>query len=169
MKFFVGVASAGIGTKSAATGDKETTAIMTFDKKQLREIYDRTTGYCHLCRKKLSWRHYGQIGRRGAWEVEHSVAQRNGGTHHGNNLYAACCDCNRKKGSLTTRTARGWNGFTRAPMCVERRKAARAENTVLGMVGGGVAGFVIGGPIGCAIGIAAGGKFGNSLNPDETG
>lgn len=97
------------------------------------------------------------------------MAQCNGGAHHGNNLYAACCDCNRKKGSLTTRTARRWNGHTRAPMCAEKRKTARAENTILGMVGGAIAGFVVGGLAGCAIGIATGAKIGNSLNPDETG
>jgi hypothetical protein len=141
---------------------------MPFDHIQLNRIFDRTSGHCHICRKKLCRSNYGCVGKRGAWEVEHSVAQCNGGTHHGNNLYAACCDCNRKKGSLPTPTALRWHGHTRAPMSVKKREVARTENTILGMVGGGIAGFVVGGPLGCAFGIAAGGKFGNSLNPDET-
>ena len=84
-------------------------------------------------------------------------------------LNAACIKCNRDKGRLTTRTVLGWNGHSKAPMSVERREAARAENTFLGLVGGGLAGLALGGPVGLAIGIAAGGKFGNSLNPDKTG
>lgn len=142
---------------------------MSFDPEQLRRIFDRTSGYCHICHKKLCRNNYAQFGKRGAWEVEHSLAQCKGGSDHCNNLYAACIPCNRKKGKLTTRTARGRNGHRKAPMSTARRDAARTENTILGMVGGGIGGFVLAGPVGCAIGVAAGGKLGNSLNPDETG
>lgn len=142
---------------------------MSFQPEQLSRIFDRTSGYCHICRKKLCRNNYGQFGKRGAWEVEHSLAQCKGGSDHGNNLYAACIKCNREKGKLTTRTVRGRHGHTRAPMPIERRETARAENTFLGMVGGGLAGLLLGGPVGCALGVAAGGKFCNSLNPDETG
>lgn len=142
---------------------------MPFELEQLTRIFNRTSGYCHICHKKICRHNYGKLGKRGAWEVEHSVPQCKSGSHHGNNLYAACITCNRDKGRLTTRTVRGWNGHSKAPMSVERREAARAENTFLGLVGGGLAGLALGGPIGLAIGIAAGGKFGNSLNPDKTG
>lgn len=86
-----------------------------------------------------------------------------------NNLYAACIPCNRDKSNATTRTARNWNGKTRAPMSTERRKRAKGENIFLGAVYGGLAGLVIGGPVGAVAGAFAGGKFGRSLNPDETG
>ncbi|MEI8043966.1 MAG: hypothetical protein WCL11_21325 [Verrucomicrobiota bacterium] len=109
---------------------------MPFELEQLTRIFNRTSGYCHICHKKLCRCNYGQLGKRGAWEVEHSVPQCKGGSHHGNNLYAACIKCNRDKGKLTTRTVRGWNGLTKAPMSVKRREAARAENTFLGLVGG---------------------------------
>ncbi len=142
---------------------------MAFTSEQLTRIFDRTSGYCHICHKKLCRSNYGKVGRRGAWEVEHSVPQCKGGSDHGNNLYAAHILCNRKKGKVTTRTARGWSGHSKAPLSTEKRRVARAQNTVLGMLGGGIAGFAVGGPVGCAIGIAAGGKLGNSLNPDKTG
>lgn len=142
---------------------------MSFASEQLNRIFKRTSGYCHICRKKLCRNNYGEFGQRGAWEVEHSVPQCKGGSDRSNNLYAACIPCNRDKGKLTTRTARRWNGHTKAPMSVERRNAARAENTFLGAVGGAFAGLALGGPVGLAIGIAAGGQFGNSLNPDKTG
>lgn len=142
---------------------------MTFDKEQLDRIFDRTSGRCHICAKQLCRNNYGKSGARGAWEIEHSVAKCNGGTDHANNLFAAHISCNRKKGRVTTRTARAWNGKTRAPMSVMRRTKARNENTFLGTVAGGIAGFVIAGPIGALAGSVAGGKFGRSLDPDKTG
>jgi len=142
---------------------------MAFEIEQLARIFNRTSGYCHICRKKLCRKNYGQLGQRGAWEVEHSVPQCKGGSHHGNNLYAACIKCNRDKGAMTTRTVRGWHGHTRAPMPIERREVAQAENTFLGSVGGGLVGLLLGGPVGCALGVAAGAKIGKSLNPDMTG
>lgn len=142
---------------------------MTYNKEWLNHIFARTTGYCHICRKKLSRNNYGKIGHRGAWEVEHSVPRSKGGTEHSNNLFAACCGCNRAKSNLTTRTARRWNGHTRAPMSSKQRTNARVVNTVLGMVGGAAAGFALGGPVGTMIGLMTGAKIGHSLNPDETG
>lgn len=142
---------------------------MPFDREKLGAIYRRTSGYCHLCHKKLSMINYGRIGKRGAWEVEHSVPQCKGGTDHANNLYAACCSCNRDKSDMPTRTARAWNGKTRAPMGLEKRREARTENTFIGALTGGLTGLVIGGPVLGVIGVLAGGKLGNSLNPDKTG
>jgi hypothetical protein len=142
---------------------------MAFDSNQLTRIFNRTSGKCHICRKKLCRNNYGEFGRRGAWEVEHSVAQCKGGTDHCNNLYAACVSCNRRKGKLTTATARSWHGHTKAPMSVDRQEKARIENTVLGMLGGSLAGLAVGGPVGCFLGLAAGGGIANSLDPDQTG
>src|SRR5438876_7488278 len=46
---------------------------MSFSDETLSCIHDRTSGYCHLCWRKVCFRNYGIIGARGAWEVEHSV------------------------------------------------------------------------------------------------
>ena len=81
---------------------------MVFTDDQLDAIYDRTSGYCHICRKKLAFKNYGKLGQRGAWEVEHSRAQAKGGTDRLNNLYPACITCNRRKGTRTTRTLRSF-------------------------------------------------------------
>jgi len=82
-----------------------------------------------------------------AHQVEHSVPQCKGGSDHGNNLYAAHIRCNREKRRVMTRTARGWNGKTKAPISVGKRKVARTENTFLGAVSGDLAGLAVGGPI----------------------
>jgi hypothetical protein len=141
---------------------------MIFDKERLDRIFNRTSGYCHICHRKLCRNNYGKLGARGAWEVEHSIPQCNGGTHHGNNLFAAHIICNRKKGRLTSRTARNWNGKSRAPMSIARREEAKDENTLLGAVAGGLAGFSLGGPVGAIVGALAGSQCGRTLNPDKT-
>ncbi len=84
----------------------------SYDEREL--IYDRTSGYCHLCKRKLSFKNYAKPGKKGAWEVEHSQPRAKGGSDRLSNLYAACIPCNRDKGTATTRTARGWHGRTRA-------------------------------------------------------
>lgn len=80
---------------------------MEWSDSQLSAIYDRTSGYCHICRKKLAFSNYACSGERGAWEVEHSVPRAAGGTDRLNNLFAACIDCNRSKGACSTRSCRG--------------------------------------------------------------
>lgn len=87
----------------------------------LKCIYTRTEGACHVCRKKLCFNNYGKMGRRGAWEIEHSVPVSKGGTDHLNNLYAACIPCNRSKGTSHTRTARAEYGYRRAPLSKKQR------------------------------------------------
>ena len=63
---------------------------MPYSDERLSDIYDRTSGYCHICGKKLSFSNYCRPGCKGAWEVEHSKARVNGGCDSLNNLYAAC-------------------------------------------------------------------------------
>lgn len=138
---------------------------MAYTRSELRRIYDRTSGYCHLCARKLSFTNYGRPGEKGAWHVEHSVPRAKGGTDHGNNLYAACISCNLEKDTLTTRTVRAWNGRTRAPLSREHRKKVRAKNAVLGGVIGGILGCAFG-PPGAAIGAAIGAKIGHDVKPD---
>lgn len=137
---------------------------MAFDKNQRRKIYDRTDGYCHICHKKLSLKNYGVVGEHGAWEVEHSRPRSKGGTDHGNNLYAACIPCNRDKSNCCTRTARRWNGTTRAPFSKAKKAAERRENGILGGIAGGTIGLV-GGPVGVAIGALVGSQIGKAIRP----
>jgi len=139
---------------------------MTFSRAQLRWIYKRTSGYCHICHKKLAFGNYGSCGARAAWEVEHSNPHAKGGTNRLNNLFAACISCNRSKGTHTTRTARAKHGKARAPLSAKKRKSARQENAVLGGLAGAAIGAIFG-PVGAAAGAAVGAHLGHKKNPDR--
>jgi len=134
---------------------------MAYDNDTLNDIYDRTDGRCHICGKKLSFVNYGKLGRRGAWEVEHSRSRARGGTDRLCNLFSACIPCNRQKATRTTKTARTWHGRTRAPLSKTARKEAQMSNTVNGAVIGGLLGFLAG-PRGAVAGAAIGGILGSS-------
>ncbi len=57
---------------------------MSYNNTVLKQAYERTDGNCHICREKLSFSNYAQPGRRGAWEIDHSVPLSKGGKdHHG--------------------------------------------------------------------------------------
>lgn len=138
---------------------------MAFTQEQRSRIYDRTSGRCHLCHKKLAFKNYGAFGTRGAWEVEHSRPQANGGTHHLNNLFPACIHCNRAKGTFSAASARAKNGKRHAPLSKSRRAAAKAENAFLG----GLVGVVLGaaaGPLTAFACAAAGAHFGHQIDPE---
>lgn len=130
----------------------------TFDAVKQRQVYDRTDGYCHVCRKKLALKNYGKYGERGAWEIDHSKPQAKNGTHHLNNLLAACPSCNRSKQAKHNQVARAKHGHKAAPLSKPKAKQARAENATLGAVAGGLIGFA-GGPI---VALAAG-AFGHAV------
>ena len=70
---------------------------MAYTRIELRQIYDRTSGYCHICHRKMSFTNYGCPGQKGAWEIEHSVPRSKGGTHTWENVVAACRPCNARK------------------------------------------------------------------------
>lgn len=142
--------------------------IMAWNAEELDWIFRRTSGKCHLCHGLLARCNYAREGERGAWEVEHSVPRSKGGTDRLSNLYAAHIKCNRDKSAMTTRTARGWNGKTRAPMSPEKREKAQVENTVLGGGVGALVGLALG-PGGWILGALVGGCFGSELDPDMTG
>ncbi len=139
---------------------------MAFTDDELNDIYERTSGYCHICGKKLAFTNHGRGGSRGAWEVEHSRPRAKGGTDRLSNLYPACITCNRAKGARNTRTARRHHGRTRAPLSVNRRKGAKKQNAVVGGILGGAVGSLLG-PWGAAVGAAIGAKAGYDKNPDE--
>lgn len=140
---------------------------MRYDKATLKRIYDRTTGYCHLCGKKLAFSNYAQRGRRGAWEVEHSRPRSKGGHDHLNNLYAACVDCNRDKSAVTTQTSRGWHGRSKAPLSKQNRKIEKRKGAVAGGVLGAVVGAALVGPVGAWIGGGIGAVLGHGANSDR--
>ncbi len=136
-----------------------------YSKTELRAIYDRTSGYCHLCGEKMAFTNYGQHGERGAWEIEHSNPKARGGTDRANNLYAACIDCNRSKGDGSTRSVRQGNGLRRAPLSRQAVADKKAANTAVGGGLGLVVGAMAGGPVGAAVGAVIGGAIGNSIRP----
>ena len=139
---------------------------MAYDNDRLNEIYDKTDGYCHLCHKKLSFTNHGKRGKKGSWHVEHSIAKANGGTNHLNNLFPACIKCNEEKGTVHSKTARGWKGNTRAPYSKAKKKKIRTNKTVGGAMIGGALGSILG-PGGAIIGATIGGALGNSSSPKK--
>jgi hypothetical protein len=139
---------------------------MGYTGDELTSIYERTSGYCHICRKKLAFKNYGRFGERGAWEVEHSNPRVRGGTNCASNLYAACVSCNRRKRDSATRTARSDYGYRKAPLSSAERKKARIENAVAGGVAGAVVGSIFG-PGGALVGSVIGARIGHKSNPDK--
>lgn len=139
---------------------------MPYSDEQLSAIYDRTSGYCHLCHKKLSFNNYGTVGTKGAWEVEHSRPKANGGSNRANNLYPACVSCNRSKGTVSSRAVQTWSGRTRAPLSREKRKGEKRKNAVAGGIIGGLIGSIAG-PLGAVAGAAIGAKLGHDADPDN--
>ena len=140
---------------------------MGYSNERLEKIFDRTSGYCHICAGKLAFRNYAVSGARGAWEVEHSKPKCEGGTDHLNNLYAAHISCNRSKRATCTRKARAKHGRTKAPLSSKRRKEAKFGNVADGAFIGGVVGGLIGGPFGAAVGATIGGKCGYDEDLDD--
>lgn len=133
---------------------------------EIRAIYDRTRGKCHLCHKQLSIANYGLHRERGAWQVDHSVPVSRNGTDHGNNLKPACIPCNLHKSACCTRTARRRNGTRRAPLPRQKFQAAKTENTVFGGGLGATIGGLVFGPVGAAVGAFVGAALGDSVDPD---
>jgi len=140
---------------------------MAKDYTHLRSVYDKTHGNCHICRRKLSFKNHGKIGHKGSWHIEHSIPRAKGGTSHFNNLFPACIDCNIDKGIRTSRTARKYNGHTRAPYSKKRKAEIREGRTAVGAAIGGAIGIALGGPLGGLVGTALGAAIGNSSSPKK--
>ena len=139
---------------------------MRFTDDHLNDIYDRTSGKCHLCGKKLCFRNYGRFGARGAWEVEQSNPKSRGGSDGMNNLHPACISCNRAKNNGSTRSARAACGMRKAPLPFAARGRAKAENAVAIGILGALAGSVLG-PVGVILGGALGAGLGHKQDPDD--
>ncbi len=133
-----------------------------------KKIFGRTDGRCHICRKKLCFNNYGVNGARGSWHVEHSKCRANGGTDHGNNLYAACIVCNLQKGTFSTRAVRSRNGYTKAPFSQAKKESVRGTNTWLGGAIGVATGAIVIGTGGAAFFLGSiGALIGNAINPEK--
>jgi len=124
---------------------------MRYSKEKLREIYNRTTGYCHICHKKVALKNYNSAGSRGAWEVEYSKPRAKGGSDYLRNLYPACISCNRSKGKKPNQSVRAKHGIKPAPLSKERRKKAKRANAISdGLAGVAVGGYILG-PVGALV------------------
>lgn len=138
---------------------------MNYEDGDLKRIFSRTEGSCHICRNKLCFNNHGKFGRRGGWEIEHSVPVSKGGTDHLNNLYAACISCNRSKGNATTRTARAEHGYRKAPPS----KQQRARNAWAGGAIGTLAMLFVPPPVRllvAVVGAVTGAWIGHSADPE---
>ncbi len=74
---------------------------MSWTSETINNVFDKTDGYCRYCGKRIYWKNYGRPGERGAWEIDHSVPMAIGGTDNLRNLWPACIECNRDKGTTT--------------------------------------------------------------------
>lgn len=136
---------------------------MSYAPETLKKLYDKTNGRCHICYKKLARVNYGKHGRRGAWEVDHSVPRARGGTDRQSNLLPACTTCNRSKQDSTTRVARSEHGHTRRPRSRQEVKEAQNTGAVTGLVSGLLVGARVGGPPGAVVGGLIGFFIGSSV------
>jgi HNH endonuclease len=139
---------------------------MSYMDDELDAIFERTDSHCHICGKKLCRNNYGLWRRKGAWEVEHSVPRSNGGSERLNNLYAAHISCNREKGTVTTRTARKWNGRSKAPLSKESKEKIRSRNRWGWGTAGAISGASIAGPAGFVVGGLIGAVIGDQIKPE---
>lgn len=138
---------------------------MAYDVEQLKRIFGKTSGRCHICRDQLSFNNYGNPDSRGSWEVEHSVPRAKGGTNHLNNLYASCITCNRSKGRSTTKSARAKNGYKSAPLSKDKK----VNNALTGGAIGTLVTFLVPPHIRVAaavFGAVAGAVIGHEVEPD---
>lgn len=135
---------------------------MKYTKAQLRQIYRKTNGRCHLTGKRIVFKHYGLAGNRGAWEVDHSRPRSFGGADHGNNLYPSCLIANRSKGNQSTVSFRRRHGLSKAPLSHAKIAKIKEERAVAGFVSGALIGLRVG-PLGALIGGVIGAIVGDSM------
>ncbi len=80
-------------------------------KSEIKIIYSKTDGCCHLCGKKHRLNGYAVT-----WQREHHIPRARGGSDQVRNLYVACVKCNQIKGTAPSKVVRGWMGLDRIPL-----------------------------------------------------
>jgi 5-methylcytosine-specific restriction endonuclease McrA len=88
----------------------------------LKTIYSKTDGCCHLCGKRHRLSDYALT-----WHREHHVPRAYGGSDHVKNLYVACIKCNLIKGTLPSKVVRRWMGLNRIPLSRQTKLRIREE------------------------------------------
>jgi HNH endonuclease len=69
---------------------------------QLREVFQKTGGYCHYCGDRLRFENRGWSAfPRGHWEADHVVQRGKGGYDGIANYLPACTECNRLRWART--------------------------------------------------------------------
>ncbi|MBI1944699.1 MAG: HNH endonuclease [Deltaproteobacteria bacterium] len=140
---------------------------MAYSDDELRAIYRKTDGKCHLCWRVIRYALYGAYAERHGWEVDHSNPRAKGGTNRRSNLVAACCSCNRTKRASSTRGARKRNGVsTRRPKSRNEKRATRRKNKAIGGTLGAAIGGAAFGPVGALLCGLVGAAIGNDVNPE---
>lgn len=81
---------------------------MGYSKQELKTIYDKNSGYCKICDKKLAFTNHGRGCEKGSWEVDHGNPKSRGGVSDMRNLNPVCYPCNREKGDRTTNGMKEW-------------------------------------------------------------
>lgn len=141
---------------------------MKITNEALNKIYDKTSGKCHLCHKKLSFKNYASLGNKGCWEIEHSKPKSKGGTNHINNLYPACIKCNREKSNGSNYVARAKHGKTKAPLSDEKKQAIRKKSSIkYGVAGFLATALLTTNPVILTAATLTGAAIGKSRNIDE--
>jgi len=126
---------------------------MKLSKEDLDDIYDQTSGKCHICHVRVARRSYAKT-----WEIDHSNPRANGGTDRKNNLKVACVSCNRSKGArLSSKQARANFGKSREPLSSSARRETMAVRAGLTGLGTLVATRALGllGPVGMFVSVGA--------------
>lgn len=137
-----------------------------YDREELRRVFDRSSGRCHLCHGDLVFSAYGDTGHRAGWEVDHSKARRRGGSDRLQNLLPAHVACNRAKGAASSRSFRRTKGKRFAPLSVEARKRSRARNAACSAAAGwGLASLAC--PQLRLLALVVGADVGHGVDPDR--
>ncbi|SRR6266849_1568156 len=63
-------------------------------------VFYRTDGRCFYCEEDLVLGNRGDVGARGAWELDHFIPFSRGGSDQPWNLVPACVACNTEKSDL---------------------------------------------------------------------
>lgn len=74
--------------------------VYTNEEVVVNYVYDRMGGYCFYCGIRLSFKNYGRVGKKGAWEMDHFIPIASNGAHQLYNLVPACVSCNTEKSNL---------------------------------------------------------------------